>query len=114
MKAKLERLRLAATLLCACLFSQAFADEVTFRNYRLAWTPPTENEDGSPLTDLLGYCIYTGESPDNLWLTYFAGPQTASIDLSFVALGPRYFAVAAVNVDGFESSLSQVLSDSPE
>ena len=27
----------------------------------LNWTPPTENEDGSPLTDLAGYYIYYGD-----------------------------------------------------
>ena len=29
----------------------------------LSWTPPTQNEDGSTLTDLAGYFIYYGQSP---------------------------------------------------
>lgn len=29
----------------------------------LSWTAPTENEDGSALTDLDGYCIYWGTTP---------------------------------------------------
>src|SRR5690606_32266329 len=30
----------------------------------LSWEAPTENEDGSPLTDLAGYKIYWGTQPD--------------------------------------------------
>src|SRR5690606_15160435 len=33
---------------------------------RLSWTPPTENLDGSALTDLAGYVIQYGNSPDAL------------------------------------------------
>ena len=29
----------------------------------LSWTPPTENEDGTPLMDLAGYRVYWGQSP---------------------------------------------------
>src|SRR5688572_4186028 len=32
----------------------------------LSWNPPTENADGSPLTNLAGYRIYYGRNPDNL------------------------------------------------
>jgi hypothetical protein len=114
MKAKFGRLPLAALVSCACLWSPAFADDVSFRSYTLSWTPPTENHDGSPLTDLWGYYIYAGDSPDNLWLTYFMDSRSPSIDLRFLAAGTRYYAVTAVNVDGLESALSEVLSDSPQ
>jgi hypothetical protein len=32
-------------------------------SYTLDWIPPTENADGSPLTDLTGYWIYYGTAP---------------------------------------------------
>jgi hypothetical protein len=32
-------------------------------SYSVEWIPPTENADGSPLTDLTGYRIYYGTSP---------------------------------------------------
>ncbi len=31
----------------------------------LSWTPPTQNTDGSPLTDLAGYRVYWGTSSGN-------------------------------------------------
>ena len=42
-----------------------FSIEVTqsaLGSMTLSWTPPTENEDGSPLGDLAGYNLYYGES----------------------------------------------------
>ena len=32
----------------------------------LDWQPPTQNSDGSALTNLAGYTVYYGTSPDNL------------------------------------------------
>ncbi len=39
----------------------------------LTWTAPTQNEDGTPLTDLAGYKIYMGQVQ--------GGPYPVSIDL---------------------------------
>lgn len=37
--------------------------EVALGSMTLNWTAPTENTNGSPLTDLAGYNIYYGQSP---------------------------------------------------
>ena len=77
----------------------------------LSWTAPTENADGSPLTDLAGYVIYYGESPGIY-------PNRIPIDnpgiTSFVVedLLPRtYYVVAtAFNSAGVESGFSNETS----
>ncbi len=112
MKPKVARLHLAALIAIACAFSTAFADDPTpSQAFSLTWTAPTQNEDGSPLTDLQGYYIYGGYSPDALLPLYYTAADTSSIVLGFGGPGPRYFAVAAVNVEGVESDMTATLSE---
>jgi hypothetical protein len=77
----------------------------------LSWTPPTLNEDGSPLTNLKGYRVYYGTSSSNLSTVLdipTAGVATAVIE----NLSPAtwYFALKAYNTSNVESSLSNVAS----
>jgi len=73
----------------------------------LAWTPPTENEDGSALSDLAGYRIHYGPESQN----YTA---TVSLDnagltryvLDSLSSGTYYIAMTAVNAAGVESAFS--------
>jgi hypothetical protein len=75
----------------------------------LSWTPPTENTDGSALSNLAGYRVYFGNRADAL---------TQSVDITNAGLtsyvlenlpqGTTYFAVAAYNAAGAESALSGV------
>jgi len=109
MNAKFARLRLAALVGIACTLSCA-ADP--YRTFTLTWTSPTENEDGSPLTDLQGYYIYVGQTPEALLPLYFTG--SPSVVLGHTGFGPRYFAVSAVNTSGVESALTEVLSEPVE
>ena len=39
--------------------------DTTYGSVSLSWTAPTENEDGSVLTDLDGYRLYWGKTPGN-------------------------------------------------
>ena len=41
----------------------------------LSWTPPTQNVDGSYLTDLAGYNIYYGTHPDKLYTSIMVYDQ---------------------------------------
>jgi hypothetical protein len=74
----------------------------------IGWDPPTDNVDGSPLTDLAGYRVYYGRSPgalSNRLEIANAGATTAVIE----NLGPAtwYFSVAAYtsgNVEGERSA----------
>jgi hypothetical protein len=77
------------------------------KTVNLQWQAPTENSDGTPLTDLKGYKIhygtesqtYTGEiSVDNPTVTTFLVDSPGA--------GKYYFAVTAYNKSGTESSPS--------
>jgi hypothetical protein len=111
MRSKIAWLRLAALVGIACTFSTAFAAD-SYRTFTLTWNSPTQNEDGSPLTDLQGYYIYVGQSPEALLPTYFTASQ--SVVLGQTGFGPRYFAVSAVNTSGVESALTQIMSEPVE
>lgn len=77
----------------------------------LNWTPPTENTNGSPLTNLSGYNIHYGTASG-------AYTQTISVSNAGIATyvvddltpGTYYFAVGAVNSQGTESPASSEVS----
>jgi hypothetical protein len=74
----------------------------------LSWTAPTQNEDGTPLTDLAGFKIY--------WGTTQGGPYPTSVDIpdpaqtthtvTGLADGTWYFVATAYNIGGTESQYS--------
>lgn len=75
----------------------------------LSWMPPTENTDGSALTDLSGYKIYYGTSAAAL--TNSITVNTSGVSTYIVEnLSPAtwYFAITAVTASGEESSFSNV------
>jgi hypothetical protein len=108
MTVKLARLRIAALVAIACASSSALADDLyTWGTLTLSWAPPTQNVDGSELTDLLGYTVYMGDTPDTMVPWYFLNANTPSIVLTYrVGPGLRFFAVTAMNADGVESERS--------
>ncbi len=77
------------------------------KSVELSWQAPTENEDGSALTDLAGFKVYWGTSPGEY-------PKSVAIDnpsvLTYVLgnLVPNtyYFVTTAVNTEGNESAPS--------
>jgi hypothetical protein len=76
----------------------------------LSWTPPTQNTDGSALTNLASYRVYWGTSQGN-----YTNSTTISSGLSSFVVEPLtpatwYFALTAVNSAGSESSYSNVAS----
>jgi hypothetical protein len=73
----------------------------------LTWSAPTQNTDGSSLTDLAGYKVYHGTSPAALnSVVLVAGSGANSYTYSQLAQGTHYFAVAAYTTGGVESALS--------
>jgi Putative Ig domain len=77
----------------------------------IGWTPPTENTNGSTLTNLAGYHIYYGTSQSNLnKVVDISNPGVASYVLSDLTSGTWYFALTSVNSAGVESVRSTVIS----
>jgi hypothetical protein len=79
----------------------------------LSWTPPTQNTDGSSLTNLAGYRIYYGSSASSLTSTILvSNPGLTSYTVGNLTPGTYYFAVAAFTTDGVEGAQSGVGSKS--
>jgi len=77
----------------------------------LNWTPPTENTDGTALTNLSGYDIHYGTASGNYTQSISvsnAGIATYVVDN--LTPGTYYFSVAAVNTSGTESPMSSEVS----
>ncbi len=77
----------------------------------LSWQPPTENEDGSPLTDLAGYRIYHGQSPgQHPNIIDVAAPGISDFTVDNLPPATHYFVLTAYNKAGLESDLSEEAS----
>jgi hypothetical protein len=74
----------------------------------LAWQPPTQNADGSPLTDLSGYNIYIGTSSSGYDYREIRldNPGLTAYVVDNLEPGTYYFAATAFNSSGAESAFS--------
>ncbi len=74
------------------------------------WTPPTENEDGSALTDLTAYRIYwgtnSGSYPNSVTVN---DPGATSYVVENLEPGTYEFVATAVNSAGLESRISNAI-----
>ena len=72
-----------------------------------SWVPPTENSNGSPLTNLAGYKIHYGTaSEDYTQVVALNNPSISRYVLDSLPSGTYYFAITAYNTAGVESPLS--------
>jgi Putative Ig domain len=77
----------------------------------LSWSPPTENTNGTPLSNLAGYKIYYGTSPTALTLsTAVNSPTTDTYVVNNLTAGTWYFEVRAVSTTNLESAASNIAS----
>lgn len=78
----------------------------------LSWTSPTQNDDGSPLTDLAGFKVYWGTSegsyPNSVTLDN-PGLTTYVVD-NLISGNTYFFVTTAFNSTGDESNYSNVAS----
>jgi hypothetical protein len=86
----------------------AFALTVTpseTRSVTVKWLPPTENTDGTPITDLSGYKVFYGVASQQYSTSmYLAGASATSVVVEGLAPGTYYFSVKAVNNAGVAST----------
>jgi hypothetical protein len=77
----------------------------------LSWTPPTQNSDGSALTNLAGYKVYWGTQqgtyPNSVTLS---NPGLTSYVVDNLGPGTYFFVATALNTLGAESTFSGVAS----
>jgi hypothetical protein len=77
----------------------------------LSWTPPTQNTDGSALTDLAGYRIYYGTDPTALTKTIsLKNAGISSYVISNLAAATWYFSIKSFNATNVESTFSATVS----
>ena len=73
----------------------------------LAWQPPTENTDGTPLVNLGGYKIHYGtQSGQYDTVVAVSNPGVTRYVIDNLVPGEYYFAITAVAASGAESDLS--------
>ena len=79
------------------------------KSVTLSWTAPTENSDGSPLTDLAGYKLYYGLSegsyPNEIIID---NPGLVTYVIENLSPNTYYFVATSVNTNGVESDYSNV------
>jgi hypothetical protein len=91
-------------------YSIAVADVQT-GSATLTWTPPTLNEDGTPLTNLKGYRIYYGTNSASLGMMIdIPNPGVTSAVVENLSPATWYFALKAYNTANVESSMSNIAS----
>jgi len=81
--------------------------QVSLGSATLSWTPPTQNDDGSTLTDLAGYKIYYGTNQGNYSTTIqINNPGIATYVVENLTPTTYYFVATAFNSSGVESAFS--------
>ncbi len=77
----------------------------------LSWNPPTQNTDGTALTNLAGYKVYWGTDQNEYTNSVDVNnPGIATYVIEQLTPATWYFAVTSVNSAGAESSYSNVAS----
>lgn len=77
----------------------------------LSWSAPTQNTDGSSLSNLAGFRIVYGTSANSLNQTVeIANPSVTSYVVNSLGAGTWYFSLRAYSTSGAESSNSGVVS----
>jgi hypothetical protein len=97
---------LAAFNISVAAAPSAPAGEIT-----LSWSPPTENTNGTALTNLAGYVVRYGTSTASLNSSLsLSGSSSTNVELENLSAGTWYFEVAAVNALGIQSAFSVPVS----
>ena len=85
--------------------------EVGEGSVTLSWYPPTENEDGSLLSDLAGYRIYYGKKKKHLdRMIEIDNPGLTRYVVDNLSPTHWHFAMTAFTRDGIESRRSKIVS----
>jgi hypothetical protein len=76
-------------------------------NVSLSWVAPSENTDGTPLTDLSGYVIHYGSAPMSFTNSItITNPGLTRYVVENLPAGTYYFSVTAITSSGSQSGYS--------
>ena len=99
------------TALAAFTITVAAAAAPTEGTATLSWAAPTQNTDGTSITNLTGYTIAYGTSASALTQTVtVSGASATTYTVQNLVAGTWYFAISAVETGGISSALSSVVS----
>ena len=80
-------------------------------NVTFGWQAPTENSNGTPITNLAGYKIHYGTaSQQYTQVAEVSNPSLSRYVMDSLPSGTYYFAITAYNSQGIESALSGEVS----
>jgi hypothetical protein len=79
---------------------------------KVSWIAPTQNTDGSKITDLAGYMIYYGPGPDNLNQSVeVTDPRATTYTVTKLKSGTTYyFSIVAFSAGGIRGGASPTVS----
>jgi hypothetical protein len=83
---------------------------VSVRSAQLSWEPPTQNVDGTALTNLAGFKIYYGTAPRTYTQVQTINSPTTTSATVTLSPGTWYFAMTALNSLGEESAKTNEVS----
>jgi hypothetical protein len=84
---------------------------VSLGSVTLSWAAPTQNEDGTPLTNLAGYRFLWGTSPGNYPNSVSVNnPGITTYVVDNLAPGTYEFVARSFNSDGVESQMSNTVT----
>lgn len=83
-------------------------EAVNFGTATLSWDAPTQNTDGTPLTDLAGYRVYWGQSGNFSNSATINNPGVTTYVVEGLAPGTWQFRTTAFSGSGMESDFSSV------
>lgn len=103
----------ASTGVATSATSAASQGGTTDKSVTLSWSPPTQNSDGSSLSNLAGYTLHYGTSSEDYTGSIEITNPTATsyvVSDSNFPPGTYYFAISAYNAQQVSSSLSGEVS----
>jgi hypothetical protein len=82
-------------------------EAISLGSATLSWTAPTQNEDGTTLTDLAGYKLYWGTTPGSYTESVtIDNPSVLTYVVENLAPGTYEFVATSFNTSGVESRYS--------
>jgi hypothetical protein len=86
-------------------------NQIALGSVTLSWMPPTQNADGSALTDLAGYRIYYGRSASvQDQMISLSNPGLTRYVIENLSPATWYFSMSSLNSSGVESNRSATAS----